>query len=928
MLTERKPQNWPLRKRLLVFYSLATLCIFAFAETLIILGVPFTEFKGFLASQDQKAIADISAIGDARRGLLEQWVFERRGDLSSIAKDTLLKEELQAILHPNLFAVESEAAARLERLRFYLQMIRESHYGVYSRLEIIDAKNGKILISTRPKEEGKDVSQAAYFSKPISLAVEEAVINELDEGGKTSKVIFSRAIHAPTKGFQASINAVLVVHISMDNIILPLLNPHIGQTGEIVIVDQDARLMAPVRYTTADGLSPQPLAFINPDKPAALAAQGVETVIESSDYRGVQVLAVTRHLRITSELAWGLVVKIDRSEINQPIRHTVIAHCLVLGVALLAGGFLILLITARLTAPFADLSRAAASLASGNFSVRTVSEGCSELQDLSLAFNSMATRLEHWNKDMESEVAKRTKDLAVANDFLLESNAKFFSLVANVPGLIAYLNPENLQYEFVNDAYEKTFGIPREKIMGSHLREILGEENFQITLPYLTEVKHGKSITCEITLAQPSGDRWIEENYSPVLDTEGNVTSIVVLSLDITERKQAEEEKAKLQDQLNQAQKMESVGRLAGGVAHDFNNMLSVILGHAEMAMEGMDANLPLFADLEEIRKAAARSADITRQLLAFARKQTVAPQVIDLNETVAGMLKMLRRLIGEDIDLIWHPGSGLWPIKIDPSQVDQIMANFCVNARDAIPGVGKVTVATDNIFMNEQFAVDGSDFAPGEFVRLTVSDSGHGMDPETLSHIFEPFFTTKGVGDGTGLGLATIYGAVRQNNGFIKAASEPGVGTTFMVYLPRHTGSAVELHTEKTVEPVQRGNETILLAEDEPTILQMTTTMLERLGYTVLVACTPAEAIRYCEEPGRKIHLLLTDVVMPEMNGSDLAKRLLMIQPDMKSLFMSGYTSDIIAKQGILADGLSFLPKPFSQRELAAKVRQALAMQ
>ena len=287
-------------------------------------------------------------------------------------------------------------------------------------------------------------------------------------------------------------------------------------------------------------------------------------------------------------------------------------------------------------------------------------------------------------------------------------------------------------------------------------------------------------------------------------------------------------------------------------------------------------------------------------------------------------MLKMLRRLIGEDVDLVWRPGSDLWPVKIDPSQIDQILANLCVNARDAIAGVGKLIVETGNNTLGEEYCAVHAGFAPGEYVRIAVSDNGCGMDKETLAYIFEPFFTTKGVGRGTGLGLATVYGAVKQNNGFINAYSEPGNGTSFSIYLPRHIGPAGQTRVGEP-RPSVGGHETILLVEDEPTILKMTTTMLQLLGYTVLAADSPREAIRLAGEFPSKIHLLLTDVVMPEMNGRDLAKNLLPVYPQLKCLFMSGYTSEVIAQHGILDEGVQFIQKPFSKKDLAIKVRMVL---
>ena len=415
----------------------------------------------------------------------------------------------------------------------------------------------------------------------------------------------------------------------------------------------------------------------------------------------------------------------------------------------------------------------------------------------------------------------------------------------------------------------------------------------------------------------------IDTSWTNVLLSDG---SSIGIGIDVSERKRAEEQKARLEAQLQQAQKMESVGRLAGGVAHDFNNMLGVILGHAEMAMAKVDPALPLHADLIEIRKAANRSADLTRQLLAFARKQTIAPKVLDLNKAIAGMLKMLQRLIAANINLAWLPSANLWQVRADPSQIDQILANLCVNAGDAIADAGKITIETGNSVLDEAYCAGHVGCVPGEYVQLAVSDNGCGMDKETLAHIFEPFFTTKGVGEGTGLGLSTVYGAVKQNNGFIYAYSELGQGTTFTIYLPRHVGKTAQAARPDGADaPALRGEETILVVEDEAAFLRLAKLMLEKLGYTVLTASTPGEAIRLAREYTGEIHLLMTDVVMPEMNGRDLAKNLLSLYPDLKRLFMSGYTANVIAHHGLLDEGVYFLQKPFSPQDLSAKVREAL---
>jgi signal transduction histidine kinase/FixJ family two-component response regulator len=390
-------------------------------------------------------------------------------------------------------------------------------------------------------------------------------------------------------------------------------------------------------------------------------------------------------------------------------------------------------------------------------------------------------------------------------------------------------------------------------------------------------------------------------------------------------------ENAALEHQLQRAQKLEAVGRLAGGVAHDFNNMLGAILGHLELVMDQVAPELPIHEDLVEIRKAAQRSADLTRQLLAFAREQTAARQVLDLNTTVDGMLKMLQRFLGEHIVLAWAPAAAVWPIHVDPSQIDQILANLCINARDAISGTGTLRIETANVEIDEPASAATPGSAPGDYIRLVVADDGCGMSQETLARIFEPFFTTKELGTGTGLGLATVYGIIQQNHGFVEVRSEPGRGTTFAVHLPRYTGAPDEDPRRVRAPPASppaHGTETILLVEDEPAILRMTTRLLEQQGFEVLSAGAPAEAIRRAKEHPGAIDLLMTDVVMPEMNGRELGNTLLATRPGLKRLYMSGYTADIIAHHGVLDEGVHFLQKPFSRAEAAAKVRAALDAQ
>lgn len=514
------------------------------------------------------------------------------------------------------------------------------------------------------------------------------------------------------------------------------------------------------------------------------------------------------------------------------------------------------------------------------------------------------------------QLGVRTRHLADANKMLSDSEKKFRDLFHHHAAVKLLIDPDTGNIVEANEAAEKFYGWPRERLRQMRITDIniLSPEQVKAEME---KAKNMQRIHFEFRHRLADGSIRDVAVFSSRIDMEGKILLHSIIH-DITAHRH-------LEDQLRQAQKMESVGRLAGGVAHDYNNMLSVILGYTELALDRTDPANPLHDYLKEILNAARRSADITRQLLAFARKQTVNPKALDLNETVEGMLKMLRRLIGEDIDLAWLPTIDLWPVKIDPGQVDQILANLCVNARDAIADVGKITIETHNVTFDEAYCAEHADFVPGEFVLLAISDDGCGMDKEMLAHVFEPFFTTKDVGKGTGLGLATAYGIVKQNNGFINVYSEPGKGTAFRIYLPRHRGKIDRICAESGGEIPRGHGETVLLVEDDQAIRKMSKRMLENLGYAALEAETPDHALLLAKENAGSIDLLLTDVVMPGMNGRDLADQLHALCPDLATLFMSGYTSSVISHREVLDQGVNFIQKPFSQKDLAVKVCKAL---
>ncbi len=521
--------------------------------------------------------------------------------------------------------------------------------------------------------------------------------------------------------------------------------------------------------------------------------------------------------------------------------------------------------------------------------------------------------LREWKLLQNRKQAKES--LRESEEQIRHAKEEWESTFDSVPDLISILDEHHV-IRRANRVMAARLGLRPQDLVGKTCYSLVhGLSSPPPDCPHAQLVLDHLEHTAEIHEDRLGGDFLV--TCAPLHDKDGRVTGAVHVARDITASR-------KLEAQFQQAMKMEAVGRLAGGVAHDFNNMLSVILGYTDLAMRRMNPLDPLYKDLQEIDKAGRRSADITRQLLTFSRKQVVTPKVIDLNEVIAGQRNMLGRLIGEDINLSFDPAPELWPVKVDPSQIDQILANLAVNARDAVTGVGAVTIATANAVLDETYTRGNADVIPGEYVMLIFSDTGAGMDVETRERIFEPFFTTKGEGQGTGLGLSTVFGIVTQNAGVIHVYSEPGMGTTFKIYFPRFRGEA-----EKTVEQPRElslaGKETVLIVEDEEQILNLAREILSDCGYHVLTARSPGEACLLVEKHAGNIHLLVTDVIMPGMNGKELQERVTKLKPDIKTMFMSGYTANIMAHRGLIGDDVEFLQKPFSVQGLAEKVRRVL---
>jgi PAS domain S-box-containing protein len=527
------------------------------------------------------------------------------------------------------------------------------------------------------------------------------------------------------------------------------------------------------------------------------------------------------------------------------------------------------------------------------------------------------------------KLKKASAEQAEAMAVLQKSESKYRLIAEQSADAMYTLNIEREQLTFVNPSMERIFGYTLEESLKLRARDLLTEASYSLQREEMLkayEMRKREPAVLELEAIRKDGRMLpIEVNARFLFDAHGKPVEILGVARDITERQKVEEERADLQRQLFQAQKVESIGRLAGGVAHDFNNMLGVIIGRTEMALNGAGQDSSLRSDLKTILKVARHSAAMTRQLLAFARMQNGSPKVIDLNETLRDMLGMLQHLIGEDIELDWQAGDGLWPTKLDPSQINQVLVNLCVNSRDAICNVGRIAIVTKNVHLDKTACGDHGGVVPGDYVMIRFSDTGCGIDEKIRDFIFEPFFTTKGMGKGTGLGLSTVHGIVKQNKGFIDVSSKKGEGATFRIYLPRYQGTADRVPEEEWRPSVLHGDEAILLVEDEPAMLEMTAMMLKKMGHTVFTASEPSDAIRHIEENPKEIRLLITDMVMPVMNGKDLADELLSREPDLKCLFMSGYAADMLLHHAKFDAENHFIQKPFTINDLMPKVRAML---
>ena len=961
-------------------FRLHALAVFFVLAFFLIMAGYWTTRGESIRLQETK-FHEISAISHLKISQINRWRTERILDARRLSNNIYLQIAAEEFIHKS-----GDASVRdpLQQI-----LVTECTGDIYQNA-MLYTLDGRLLLEAKTSNEPLNPATLKVIQE--SKRGKEA-LSDLYRSHNGSILLDTAGLISDHQGHPL---AIIILRSNMQSYLFPLIQtwPTPSNTAETLLVKRDGDYVVylnDLRHRKSTALTLM-IPLSQSDVPAVKVVLGGRGMFLGWDYRGIKVLA---DMQSVPDSPWYMIAKVDESEIMAEARYRgmMVALFVVLSIVIVGVGMAVYY-HERMGKLYREMYRSEkeskeaqqifrTTLYSIGDGVISTDEHCCVRQ-----MNQVAEQLTGWkeeeavgvslddvfeivNEETRKEVDSPAKlvlregtvvglanhTLLIARDgserpiadsgspirnssgevsgvvlvfrdqteeraaekALLESEERLRALVESAPDAI-FIQADS-QFVYVNQACADLLGFnSTEEILGTSIYLHFAPETHEIINEHIgsmNEPKQPVSLRVEQMIRKNGEFIDVEVSATPFVFNNKNGTLVFVR--DISERMHME-------GQLRQAQKMEAVGRLAGGVAHDFNNMLQVINSYAELAMMQIAPDDPVYSFIQEIEKAGQRSVELTRQLLAFARKQTVVPKVLNPNESVAGLLNVISRLIGEDIKLIWKPGDTNWHIKMDPSQLDQILANLAVNARDAISGVGKILIETSNSVFDEEYCHNHIGSIPGEYVQLTMSDDGCGMNKETLSNLFEPFFTTKPLGRGTGLGMAMVYGIIKQNNGFINVYSEVGLGTTFKLYLPRFIQTG-ETEDEMTVpEDVHGGNETVLVVEDEETVLNLATTFLKQLGYTVLSADNPRNAIQIVEDYPEEIHLLMTDVIMPEMSGKDLLQQVTLLRPGIKSLFMSGYTADVIGHHGVLDEEILFLQKPFTRAGFASKLREALS--
>lgn len=1185
---------YTLRSKIIAYILIPLFFLIVISGLIQAYGIPFTKMKGSINEEKLSVFNKLNAIADSRKEKLENWITDRRHDIDIIADNEMigisllnLQNEIEKSSKNNRDDKKTWEkiinSGVSKRLNHTLELIVKT-YGYYERISIIDISTSKTILSSDENKIGSsiDIDTHPDISELLGNPSKTFVNFRKSKSYEHTHMLIYRSISTPIDLTKRVF--VVLAKVNLQNFSDPIIKSirNIGKTGEVVLVNDEALNLTNLKFNFPDGTKPDILGYAIKSIPAQLASEGKDGFIESTDYRGVPVIAAYRSISITPDSHIGLVVKQDKKESLENLKARVMIAIIINTLVFSILFIIAVLIVKKITDPIGNLKKASEQAQSGNYSIRVPLSTGDEIGVLSQSFNTMLDTIEDSHKSLESEVGKRTSELnqtnrkfldeierhhktmrslkekedhlqaimdyspsmiylkdkegkyilvnnkfkelpllnnthriigTTASDYMpfdtadeiknaekeiietgkvfkremkssapdsqkwfstikfplrnssgeiygiccftdditerkkaeiliKESESQLRAIVDNSPALIFIKDIEG-KYLMINSVYEKIFNITQAEIKGKTDFELFPEEIAQkLTDNDRKVVEEKKAIKEEEVVEQDDGCHTYISVKFPFSDTAGKIYAVCGISTDITKTKSKGTELEKLataiaqteecivitdsnamieyvnpafekvtgysiseaigqnprilssgehdkkfyanlwntitsgktwkgefinkrrdgsiynedatispvfdaknkiinyvavkkdtsqeksrEEQLLQAQKMESVGKLAGGVAHDFNNILVGILGYSELIIRGIKNDIQIRKYAEEIRGAGERAASLTRQLLAFSRKQIIEPKIIGLNQLIGTFQNMLSRIIGENIQIALKlKQSGLGTIKADPDQISQVLLNLSVNARDAIEKTGKIIIKTSNVNLNNHYFRDDGETVSGKYVILSVADTGKGMDSITLKKIYEPFFTTKKEGQGTGLGLSTVYGIVKQSNGYISVHSKLGKGTVFKIYLPRVDTKIAEESTETVVETsLIYGQEKILIVEDEETVRELACEIVSSKGYITLSAANPEEAIKMAGNGIGHIDLLLTDLIMPEMDGVELSAKLKKINPSLKILIMSGYSDKEFQRNGGIKENMPYIQKPFSPSELLKRIRSIL---
>ena len=949
------PSGMGIRSKLVLSIGLLFVLALGAVEAVGVLGVPFTPLEGRLARQRHEIFLGLNQLADQKEARLARWLLERKADCRMAAGNELVSEVVErmvrAVAELRRRGLDGAELARAledvegrQRLRAYFARMLQA-YGMYAGVEVADALDGRVLVSIDPARTGAEIKERDYFQG--ALLARSLFVGELEPGDGGRPPLLNLGDLVLDKAGQPL--AVLVLAINAEDVIKPLIQDRsdMAQAAEALLVNQDGLLLTSLEHPLADGGRAEPLRTRITSLPEALAASGEMGMVEADDYRGVPVLAAYRHLRISARQGWGLVVKRDRRDLYQPLREE-IGRSLVLG---LAGLIILLAVTVlwmdRLTRPIASLSRTAQRVGQGDLGARAEVTTSDEIGHLARTFNTMVGHLQGWQQNLEREVRARTAELNERNQRLTEevverqraegalrlSEERFRAIFEQAAVGVAVLDSASGTYMRVNQRYADITGYSRQELLGMTFHDITHPDDLAKDQENMARLVAGEIASFNIEKryrrrdgSEVWGDLTVSALEAPGQGPRGHLAVLI----DIDERKRAQAERDRLEERLRQSQKMEAIGTLAGGIAHDFNNILGAINGYAELALDDARHGRGSPAELEAVLKSVARAKGLVDQILTFSRQRQAELEPLDLNDQIGQAMELIGRTIPRMIRVELRLAPDLRPIRGDRNQIEQVLMNLCVNARDAMPEGGRLTIETANL------PPDGQGPAAGPWVALIVSDSGEGMDEATRAKVFDPFFTTKDVGKGTGLGLSTVYGIVKEHGGVISCASQPGRGAVFRVLFPALGPGAASGPQEDTPSPPPPASppdrqanpgeaRTILVVDDEPGLRQIGRTILERHGYRVVLAGTGEEALELYRQRGQELDLVLLDLSMPGMGGMQCLRELIRLNPAVKVVVASGYARDAELADTLEAGASEFVSKPFMMSALLDAVRRTL---